>query len=398
MLRCVTNITIEQQGTGRNKVFNFDFVNEFTANDTWVDLTNSATIKLPKNVYYKNKFGRLEPLMGTNVNIGGFDNSTPSFLKGDKISIRAGYRYFRNENEVLDMPGEGTNTKIYQFQGYITEIISKMPFELRCEDNMWLLKQTACKPRVWNGSLENLIKELISVLPQFTVNNLTQTNIGPVVVGNQSVAELLAQFRKDAGLEAYFRGNELRIGSKIYIDSEAKTHKFVFQKNIITDDLKYQRKEDIVLSAICISTNEILTGESTKDGEAKTKQDRIEVLVYWDKISKSFKYQQKQKGVDFPKNVEGERRTFNYVGITSVIDLFEKGKQQLRKYYYTGFKGNFLTFGIPFVRNGDNVIFEDAILPERNGTYKVKGVEYSGGIQGLRQNIILDYKIPITDE
>ena len=35
----------------------------------------------------------------------------------------------------------------------------------------------------------------------------------------------------------------------------------------------------------------------------------------------------------------------------------------------------------------------DNILPERNGKYKVKGVQYSGGVGGHRQEIILDYKI-----
>jgi hypothetical protein len=42
---------------------------------------------------------------------------------------------------------------------------------------------------------------------------------------------------------------------------------------------------------------------------------------------------------------------------------------------------------------GDNVILNDPILPERNGKYKVKGVNYSGGKDGHRQEIILDYKM-----
>lgn len=72
--------------------------------------------------------------------------------------------------------------------------------------------------------------------------------------------------------------------------------------------------------------------------------------------------------------------------------LFNNGINELKKYFYTGFRGKFLTFAIPFVKQGDYVQLIDAILPERNGTYKVKGVEYSGGTSGNRQSIMLDYK------
>ena len=56
-----------------------------------------------------------------------------------------------------------------------------------------------------------------------------------------------------------------------------------------------------------------------------------------------------------------------------------------------------MTFGIPYVRHGDNVDILDAIIPERNGRYKVKSVQYSGGVIGLRQEIELDYLITRLD-
>ena len=68
---------------------------------------------------------------------------------------------------------------------------------------------------------------------------------------------------------------------------------------------------------------------------------------------------------------------------------------ELKKYYYTGFRGHFTTLGIPFVKMGDNAVIVDSVLPERNGTYKIKSVEYTGGVEGLRQKIELDYKILI---
>jgi hypothetical protein len=70
---------------------------------------------------------------------------------------------------------------------------------------------------------------------------------------------------------------------------------------------------------------------------------------------------------------------------------------ELKKYYYSGMRGKFITFGIPFVQQGDNINILDPILPERNGRYKVRSVRYSGGITGLRQEIEVDYLITKID-
>jgi hypothetical protein len=399
-LRPISEITITQQGAGRSLTLFFDFVNEFNATDTWVDLTNQAAIRLPKKLNAINQNGKKFPLDGTNVNIGGFDSIKPLFLKGDKVEIVMGYRY--NDD------GVETINKSTIFKGYITEILSKKPFELKCEDNMWLLKQIPAKPQVWKGSVESLFANLLSGYPQFTVNQTTTTTIGSFIIGNESVAQLLERLRREAHIEAYFRGDELRVGGLVYLESDnvdttgkAIYKKFVFQENIINDELYYKRKDDNILSAIVISKYEDFTGSAAKDGSAKTKKQQLEILVYWDKNKKNadgttgqWDYIKKVRGQELPPNVEGERRTFNYINITDENILFQKGIESLQKYFYTGFKGKFTTFGIPYVRQGDNVIIEDQILPERNGKYKVKGVEYTGGVNGQRQTIMLDYLIP----
>jgi hypothetical protein len=392
MFRCVTKIQIKQQGNGRNKTLLFDFVTDFTATDTWVDLTNQATITFPKNIYVRDENNVLIPLGGTNKNAGGFSNDNPLFLKGDEITINFGYIYYdKLGNEIEDVP------KTPVFVGFISDVGSKKPIELKAEDNMWKLKQIPAPNKLFPAKDYTWEKILIELTAGtgFTINNKlgSDTRIGDFRTQNEQVAQVIERVRKDFHLEAYFRGNDLRSGSKVYIDDEAVTSTFVFQQNIIEDELIYKRKDDLILSAVCYSVNEFELTETTKAGKTKTKKERLEILIYFDRVQKIFKYQKKEKGKEYPENVEGERKSLYFYGITNVNDLFTKGVADLQKHYYTGFKGKFTTFAIPYVKQGDNVILQDKILPERNGKYKVKGVEYSGGTDGHRQVIMLDYKI-----
>ncbi|CAB4135980.1 hypothetical protein UFOVP579_5 [uncultured Caudovirales phage] len=391
MFRCYTLITIQQNSPKRAKTLFFDFCNQFDASDTWVDLTNQAKITVPKNIYVRDQNNKLLPLGGDNVNVGGFDKFSPLFLRGDKIKIEMGYRYYRGNQEILE--------KSQIFEGYISEVQSKKPIELKAEDNMWLLKQIPCKPQTWNKSVEELVATMLKDHPEITVNKLSSTSIGQIVVQNETVAQFLERMRKDASLEAYFRGNELRVGSLVYLPGDNIVNgkiifkKFVFQGNIITDELTYKRKDDVIMSAVVTSQFETVNG-TTKDGQAKTKKERLEILVYWNKKKNDWDYIKKEKGKDLPANTEGERRTVPLVNVSSVAVMFKAGKDAIQKYFYEGFRGKFTTFAIPYVRQGDNVIIEDPILPERNGKYKVKGVNYSGGVSGHRQEIILDFLIP----
>lgn len=382
MVRCVTEITITASPESHRAFkFTFNFCNNFEASDTWVDLTNQAKIIFPKNIYVRDQ-NQLTPLGGT----GTQKLINNLFQRGDSVTINFGYYTYQNGQERLDMPAEPI------FTGYISKVNSKIPIEIECEDNMWLLKQIPCKPQTWpkTKSVEELLRTLL-VGTDFSVNALANTTIGDFVIQDESVAQLLVRLQKDFRLESYFKGNELRIGFSIYNVAEAKTHNFTFQQNIISDSLEFQRKDDVKLSAIVTSNVEKTQG-TNKKGQPKTKLEKIEILVYANPQGE-FVYQRKPEGGDFPENIEGERRTMNFINITDINKLFEAGKEELQKYYYTGFKGSFVTFAVPCVRMGDIVNIKDPIMPDRNGKYIVKSVKYTGGVQGHRQEIELHYKL-----
>ena len=187
----------------------------------------------------------------------------------------------------------------------------------------------------------------------------------------------------------------------VYIPSEASNLVFKFQNNIISDELEYARKEDIVLS--CKATNSITVANGTnKDGSLKTKKKRLEVLVTI--INNPpvngpyYKTLVINPGDTVPPNIEGERLDFHGLLGTTTAEIAEAAYNKLKHFYYTGFRGTFTTFGIPFVKQGDNVIIKDDILPERNGTYKVKAVDYTGGTSGLRQKIHLHYLLDVANK
>jgi len=278
-----------------------------------------------------------------------------------------------------------------------------MPVTLEFEDNMYLLKKTPMINKSYNGSqsIESILNEALQVTNstfgtnfkcETTSKTLVSWDNSLLTAENETLATFLAKLKKDAFIFTYFRGDTLRVGRSVYIDAEAQTKTFEFQNNIISSDLSFKRKDDMVLSAVASNHIQEQTG-TTKDGKAKIKNSRIEVLVTLqnDKvISKVVK-----SGDKPDPNTDGERRTFTFLEAKSEADLIRLATEALKKYYYSGLKGKFTTFGTPYVQFGDQCQIINNKLPEQNGVYKIKGVEYSGGVEGMRQIIQLDYKVNI---
>jgi hypothetical protein len=406
MFRCVTNITFIQQPNSawplRKKTLTYNFVHEFEAEDSWSSLTNKAKITVPKNVYVIDATGKRVSLSGTNVNIGGFSSNPPIFLRGDKVTIEAGYKYFVDGNETAV-----TNT---MFSGFVTNVSSRIPIEIECEDNMYLLKQIIAPNKVFPAKLYTLETMLTELLKGsgFTVRKGVSTSFGDFRTQNETICEVLARIQKDYHFESYFRGSELRTGFPIYVEQDAiddgpkwflfnrgfrLSKKYGLQGSVIKDQLEYKRRDDVNLSAIAYSVNKNELQITTKDGHQKTKSERLEVLVNVRNGEYISSVKPTGQKADFAPSTAGERRTFYFWNVKTTAELIALATEELKKYYYTGLRGKFTTFGLPFVRQGDNITLDDNILPERNGVYKVKSVKYTGGVNGLRQEISLDYKI-----
>lgn len=446
----LTHIQVQQvpndQYPLRNLLIEFSFLNKYDGASSWEDLTQTMCITLPKRVVLKawsttkpfQAFDRdiyqkvqLGNTNGQNSNIGGFD-SAPTFMRGDMIRFNVGYRAkvgLNQENDVVYMTGGQDPTKVYKsvtdsttgettgipmlFEGFISHVQPKLPFTIECEDNMWLCKQIPTKSKTYpNISLQEIVEDILKeakgldILTKYqdyiklSVSDFSKTdlvfNVRNMTTTRGSLASELARWKHQFQVDSYFRGGELRIGLTHYVPDDTKEHTFTFQKNILDNDrLKWQRKDDVLLSAIVKSHYLKSKGGTTLDGKEKTTHASTEILVF--NQAGEFTYKEKKKGEPLPVNDIGERFCFNvYSDITDPKKLFEMGKAMLKKRYYDGFKGSFTTFGIPYVKHGDTVHLINPALPEQDGYYKVKAVQYYGGVEdGLKQTIFLDYKIEV---
>lgn len=388
MYRVINILSIKRNPTfdfpNRKGEITLDFLEDYSIASTWESLTDTGRIIFPKKLFFKNEFGKLQPLSGRNVNIGGF-NSEPLILRGDSISLQVGYRYFdKTGKEIID-----TDTI---FNGYVSKVYSNLPVEIEVQDNMFLLKQNSLKPKTFTESntLEDILNYIL-VGTNFKIDVLTETNLGAFIIGNETSAQVLNRLQSTYNLDAYFNGNTLVCGVFRYREDNITTHIFHFEKNIIDSQLEFNRKDDIKLSAIAYNNITENAGGTTKDGQPKTKKTRLEVLVELNNSAQGYTTK------EVTANKEGERRTFFFIGAQTKDELSKLAYEKLKQYYYEGLKGSFTTFAIPFVKMGDNVKLISDRHPEKNGTYKTKKVLANGGVSGLRQEITLDYKI-ITSE
>jgi hypothetical protein len=260
--------------------------------------------------------------------------------RGDKIELYAGY--------LPNMP--------LLFKGYISKVDNNVPLELTCEDEMYILKQTIIKNKsVGAGSLENLLKAILPSKVKFKALNC---ELAPIRINEASCGKVLQTLRNDYGLYSYFIDSTLYVGLPFQKEL-AKEQYFLFERQMIADgmDLQYLKKEDVK-----IQVKGILIGNDNKQKE----------YIYGDE--------------------EGDIRTiFQYGGTKAALD--SKAKSFLEQANYTGYYGSFMTFLEPIVVSGDYAVIDSYMYPERKGTYLIKSVETSFGVDGGRQKIELERKI-----
>lgn len=408
MLRMLSKITIKQETTTdvwpvRNRTFILKFVHEIDINSSWQNLTDTCRIVLPKKVYVFDENGKKINWLGQSTI--GSDATVPLILRGDRITVELGYNY-----PTVDKP-EVIETNIV-FDGYVSKINPRLPIELHCEDRMWQLKQKKVANKVYSNklySVQDMVQEMLLQFPDTKdidlmtgakVGENIETNIGDEFrTQDDTIASVLDRLKKEARLYSYFRNiynadgsvtSQLRCSGIVYYPQDREQKVFSFQKNIISDSLEYRRKEDIVLGAKIYSLEKEEIGTTNKNGTKKVKRKRLETFIgnKSGDIRTMFLWDIKKSASDHFKTAKPSEAQM--VKIMQIL-----GERELRKFYYTGYFGRFTTFGLPKVKHGDEVLLQDNILPERDGSYLVKSVRTVFGQNGFRQEIELHLKLSL---
>jgi len=327
-------------------------VHEVSITSSWQNLTDTASVLIPKKLVYKRKGEVVENIVG---------GENPIFKREDAVTLSGGY-----DDTVNDI-----------FKGFIREIYPKLPLKFECEDAMYLLKQTNVEKFARAGinppgsvlplvsgqpyKLTDLIRELFEDQDITTIPvQAFDVAIGDVRIMNSSIAEVLQNIKKTMGLVSWMRDGTLFSGLAYITRDQTKinTIHFTFEKNIIDDSrLIFKLKDDQKL--------------------------KVKVVVFYPDSTK----QEKIAG-----NALGEQVTIHLYNIPTE-DAQKIADERIARMKFDGYRGSFTAFLLPKVQHGDAVKLTNPTIPEREGVYLVKQVITTYGINGGRQEIFLDAKI-----
>lgn len=277
--------------------YTFSSANEIEINKTWKKYTQTATIRLPKNINIRQN-GVVTPL----------EEIRNIFLIGDKIKIELGY------NLILRT----------EFEGYITEVFNGLPYEIICQDEMYLFKQNVVSIDIEDATVRQILE---AAAPNHKIYCADEI-YGDFSVSQVPAIQVFEELKKKAGLYTFFRGKRLVCGLPYSDQLVSKVvPNFVLGKNIIESDLRILKNED------------------------------SQVKIYGKSI------QNDGSVLSFDKGEEGGaiyRINYDY-------ELKKEDLQQIVKNKYEYYKklgsvsGSIKTFGFPFVEHGQEIFFVDDI-------------------------------------
>lgn len=293
-----------EKRTTPRKALVYKSVNSFRIEKSWQNLTDTCDFIIAKRLFRADALRLFDKIK-----------------TGDPFYIDAGYNGQYNR----------------EFTGYISQILDDLPVKFKCEDNMYILKRTPVNRSFSKGvTLKALLRAIVPA--QFNIDCANVT-LGDFLFKNYNVATVLKELKDNYGLYSYFFNNTLVCG-KIYQDNpQNQVVKYVFNKNIIGNDLSYRTKDDYQIKVTM--TSHLSNGKRIKET------------------------------VGDPDGVEQKLVCTNVTDRTQLKALAQKELDRLK---FDGYRGTLTGFGIPFVEHGYTATIINPNNPDRNGNYYVNSV------------------------
>lgn len=299
--------------------YRFDAVNGITITNSRKQIGNTATIKLPNR--YSSEY------------------LTNKIAGGDEVVIRIGYNGDLRE----------------EFVGYVSDIASSAPVEIRCEDEMYKLKRVRPKAKSYETTtLKDVLRYLV---PEVTLTDIPDVTLSPFYIyADKSVAAALQELRENFGLELNFKGKSLFVGVPLTEKDAAKSEVVIYDldRNVIDPRLNFRRSEDVrlrVQAKSITADNKVITVEVGDDDASTT-------------------------------------TTLHFYNITVKAELTRQAEEKLKVMKYSGFEGDITTFGVPYAEPG----MIAKIIDKRydnicEGKYFIDSVNTTFDMNGFRRNV-----------
>lgn len=298
--------------------FSMRRVSEIRTEKSWKEFTGTAEVVLPRNVRDFERVG-----------------ANKLFELGDPISIRFGY---------------GSGEIPTEFVGYISDVSDGVPYRIKCQDEMFMLKRGSVSISKKGVTLKDLLHEIAPgyevVCPDIPLGTVRYTNTAPV--------EILENLKKELGIYTYFVGKVLHA-----VDGNSQggeTIKVLLEKNAVSENLNKKSKAD------------------------------EKVLVKFKSLQRNGKYLTFEIGDKY-----GTVQTRNWAYLNqSEIEVRAKRIIELQK--SKGFDGTITLFGIPRAEQGMKIDLDSLFYESVKGVYHIDKVvkDFSSG--GIRQQITIGAK------
>jgi hypothetical protein len=264
---------------------------------------------------------------------------------------------WRNEAGIPVKRGDGIRVelgydgKLHEvFTGYIKRVGVQTPIEIECEDEMFLLKNTAAKKKSYrNANLQTLLKDQLPAGIPSEV--FSRQAFGQYAVNSDTVAQCLGELAEN-GFLFFFRGGTLYAG--MVFDHSTAGKRQVFREGEygnITDssDLTWNSADEITLQIKASGT------------DSKGKKIQVEV-----------------------GDKEGEVRSFFKYNTTKAA-LEAEAKKKLTEWKVSGLSGSFTAFCARPVGLLERIKVSTMEHPAKDYTVVKNVISY--GTDGLRQEV-----------
>ncbi len=264
--------------------------------------------------------------------------SPDKFEEGQEVELYLGYERYGLKNE---------------FSGKIEAVSPKKPAELRCCDYFYELRRKRINRTFYNTTIENILKQAAPGF-ELVLDDEAKTKKVSTTVYARTSRWVIMKLAADYGFLAFFREKKLYFVKQEYL--EALTDEAIYEEgvNIFEQTLYYHTAQKV---------GKVTVYSETKNGYL---------------IKSSY-----GSGKD--------EKTYTIDGLESGESCWQRAKEIYDELNYEGFKGEFKTFGYPFIMPGMYPTLYSSIS-EKSGVYRCDKVVTEFGPYGFKRNVTIGVK------